>query len=156
MVLARVHRQCWAEAYGGHLPDAVIDGRKAPEFETLWDRRTGSPKEGPICIAEDPDGLVAGFASGGSLRADLPGYDGELVTLYVLGEFHRQGLGTEMFAHVAAGMTALGFHSLVAQVLASTRANGFYRRLGGELIEQREIDYRSVRVSVNYFAWTLR
>jgi len=96
--LAHTHRQCWMEAYEGHLPSSVLDGRKAPEFETLWERRTGSPKEGPICIAEDPDGLIAGFASGRPLRTDLPGYDGELVTLYVLEELQQRGLGTEMFA----------------------------------------------------------
>ena len=150
--IARTHQQCWMEAYRGHLPDRVIDGRKGPEFETLWEQRVLSSNEGPVCVAEDPEGTIAGFASGGPLRADLPGYDGELVTFYVVADSQGRGLGTEMFAFIFAGMKSARYRYLVAQVLASTPAGGFYRRLGGHVVEQRHFDYRGVGVSANYFA----
>lgn len=137
------------------MPDSVVDGRKAPEFEALWTQRTDSPDEGPVCVTESADGSVAGFASGGRLRVDLPGYDGELVTLYVLAECQRRGLGTEMFRFIFAAMKAAGYRKLVTQVLASTPAGTFYRRLGGTAIEQRDIDYRGAGVTVTYFAWPL-
>ncbi len=61
--------------------------------------------------------------------------------LRVAQRYHGQGVGRQLFTAVAARLRQEGFICLVVWVLAENPARGFYERLGGELVDERRVEW---------------
>jgi GNAT superfamily N-acetyltransferase len=83
-------------------------------------------------VAENPACELMGFAVGVPYdRTDLP-YSGELNEIYVLREYHRQGVGRQLLGHVARRFLSRGISSMLLFGDARSPSNGFYEALGAE------------------------
>lgn len=90
-------------------------------------------------VVEDRHGRVVGFVSAGPERAGGPAQRAEVYTLYMLDDFQRRGLGTQLISAAADRLKNAGFTSLVVWVLAGNPARAFYEALGAQAAAARTI-----------------
>lgn len=142
---AYVHWKAWQEAYAGLLPKDFLDRRSLEQCQK-WAR--SYPQDILVAVVE---GQVVGFASyGRSGSADL-GAAGELYALYLLEDYHGQGIG---FALMQAALDRLAVYStIVLWVLEGNQpAIAFYEKVGFVLdgvtklvqLGQEKTEYRMV------------
>ena len=133
--IARVHVASWLTTYRGLMPDAVLDGLSVERRQRQWEQWLCGVETAPcIFVAEDEHGEVIGFASGGppQVSDEVPGYDSELYTVYLLQTAQRQGAGRRLVAAVAEHLLAAGNHAMLLWVLGTNEpSRRFYERIGG-------------------------
>lgn len=139
--IARVHVASWRTTYPGMLPDSYLASLDADEYTARW-ARTLEDRYNPsdVLVAEEA-GRVVGFASCGRERDHDLHYEGELYAIYLLREAQGRGHGRALIQASAALLFGHGWTSMVAWVLRdNAAARGFYERLGGSYLRERELD----------------
>lgn len=92
-------------------------------------------KRHPYLVAAH-GGAVAGYAYAGPYR-DRPAYDWCVEdSIYIAPEFHRQGIGRALLAHLIAESAALGFRQMLAVIgdTANTASVAVHAAAGFRLI----------------------
>ncbi len=138
--LARVHVDTWRTAYPGIVPDEHLASLSYEARAKRW-QETLSATDGPgfIYVAQDGNGNVVGFATGGPERSGDPIYRGELYAIYVLAGYQRKGFGRHLVAAIVNQLMQTGFDSMLIWVLTQNPSRKFYEALGGQLVREREI-----------------
>ena len=90
-------------------------------------------------VAENPHGEVVGYVIGGKERSNFPGVLGEIGAIYILSDYHRQGIGRKLMHHASVHLFQFGLLPYLLWVLEQNVARGFYERLGGVYLAQKEI-----------------
>ena len=126
--LARLHLDCWGEAYTGLMPGDLLAGLRAdvPARVARWEQVLAVEGRPPTMLAETDDGLV-GFATAGPARADDPPAPTELWALYARAAWWGTPLGHDLFRAVLADGPAY-----LWVLEGNDRAARFYRRQGFE------------------------
>ncbi len=121
--LARLHQQCWREAYSPIVDEALLEAKlDLRRSEEVWRTQIEAGRKRLIAVR---DGVPIGFASSGPGRdADLP-TERELYALYVAAAEWGRGIGRLLLAEELAGDEA----SLWV-LEGNTRARSFYERNG--------------------------
>src|SRR5436190_3532833 len=84
-------------------------------------------------VIEGQNGALVGFAKGKPYdHHDLPDFSGELNKIYLLRQYHRQGLGRRLVGHVARRFLRQGIASMLLFGDARNPSNRFYEALGAE------------------------
>jgi GNAT superfamily N-acetyltransferase len=136
--LARIHVDTWRSTYQGIISEDHLKQISYEKSEARWRRALNeSHDDSFVQVAEVDDGILVGFASGGVNRDEYPGYDGELYAIYLLKEFQREGIGQLLMSSIAGELLERQMKSMMVWVLASNSAKGFYKYLGGKLIDTR-------------------
>jgi ribosomal protein S18 acetylase RimI-like enzyme len=139
--IARVHVESWRTTYEGLLPAAYLAALDVADYAARWERSLRGPFAGAVVLVAEADGGVVGFASGGPERDEDPRYLGELYALYLLREFQGRGLGRALVEATAAALAERRMTSMAVWVLRdNARARGFYERLGGMYLRERQLD----------------
>ena len=152
--IAHVHVTSWLETYRGLMPDSVLDNlsveRRTKQLEhTLED---GSDIYHLTLVAE-ANHKVVGFANYGKEREGDPEYQGELFAIYILKEFHEEGIGREMVKHVASGLLAIDISSMLVWVLEDNLSKRFYERLGGEYLREKQVQTGDSILQEKAYGW---
>jgi ribosomal protein S18 acetylase RimI-like enzyme len=116
----------------------------APSYElrlSQWQAAFESQADWFCYVAEGPGGELVGFAKGTLHDGGVPGYEGELDKIYVLRQWHRQGIGRLLVDHVARRFLERGVRSMLLFGDARNPSNGFYERLGAERLLSREGEF---------------
>jgi ribosomal protein S18 acetylase RimI-like enzyme len=132
--IARVHVEGWKNTYAGIVPDAYLASLDVKAHAELWKENIAAG-EAIILVSESGCGIF-GFAAGGKLREPIEGFDGELGAIYLLRGYQRCGAGRRLVEAVASQLRAQGMRSMAVRVLAQNPAVEFYRKLGGQVIEE--------------------
>jgi ribosomal protein S18 acetylase RimI-like enzyme len=135
--IARLHIQAWRETYDGWMPAEVLANLDPTDWEARWLTQMSVAATDPaqaVFLALDASGEPAGF---GACRRQtsqklLPlGYDGEIVSLYLLRRIQGQGVGRRLVSELASHLIAHGCRACGFWVFRdSARAREFYERLG--------------------------
>jgi len=155
--MARLHARSWPVAYGGLLPDALIDHVVAnePGRTERW-RRTLADRSAPgAALVAEREGRILGLVFWGPSRdGDATPGTAEVQAIYLDPGAIGQGVGRALLAAAVADIEAHGHPQATLWVLtANARARRFYeaagwrpdgtskveRRPGGTL---RELRYR--------------
>lgn len=142
--LAELHIACWRETYPGLMPEAVLNRLSLPDRTQRWQAILGHPDvyNGAVVLLIECERRLVGFGSYGDQRAsDLlaKGFTGEITALYLLRAAQKQGLGRALMATLARGLIARGHRAANLWVLReNVQARGFYERLGGEVVGEKE------------------
>ena len=98
--IGRVHVAGWQTAYQGIVPEAYLAGLNPEDRRAFWQRILAEPdSKSIVLVAEDPQGRIVGFASGGSERDhEVAEYDGELYAIYLYPDARRQGIGLSLLS----------------------------------------------------------
>jgi len=151
--IATVHVKAWQETYRGLMPDSVLDTlsveRRAKHWEHILEDTTNLHKD---YVAEH-NGKIAGFASCGKEREGDEEHQGELYALYVLKEFHGQGLGRLLMGKSAEGLLAMEISSMLLWVLAENPAQKFYEHMGGVFLREKSLEIGESILLEKAYGW---
>ncbi len=149
--ITAVHDAAWRNAYRGIIPGKALEAMVERRGPTWWaraiERRTR-------IIVLSFGGTIAGYASYGRNRASKLPFGGEIFELYVMPEFQGIGLGKRLFNAVRRDLAGNEIRNLVVWALADNeQACGFYRRLGGHLVDRSSERFDDVLIDKLAFAW---
>ncbi|MDQ2923733.1 MAG: GNAT family N-acetyltransferase [Candidatus Dormibacteraeota bacterium] len=151
--IARVHVATWRSAYRDLLPGDFLASLSEAGYTERWMRLIG---EGSDCVfvAEQPEGDIVGFASGGRERAGESGFAGELYAIYVLDSAERRGHGRELVRAVASALREMKLQDMIVWVLRdNASARKFYERLGGVYVRSQPITVGSATLEEVCYGW---
>ena len=156
--IARVHVDSWRTTYAGILPSDFLASLSYEGREQSWSRMLSAPgKRSFTCVAEDDEGRVVGFASGGPEREGDPAYKGELYAIYVLEQCQRRGIGRRLTAAVVRRLVEQDIDAMLLWVLAANPSRGFYETLGARRIREKATRVGGIEVVEVAYGWsTLR
>ena len=135
--LARIYVETWRSAYPGILADRVLLDLSPARQEAVWAEVATRGRDSIVLVAEDEAGEVAGFVSAGPARPRVPGYRGEIYTLYVDQDRQGRGHGRALLRAALDALAGRGLAPANLWVLAENPARFFYEHLGGSLIGRR-------------------
>ena len=151
--LAHVLVTATRAAFEGVVPEYCLQWSE-PESAANWKiaLTEGFDAGEFLVVAETADGLVIGYAMGGS-STDNPVYRGELKALYVLPAYHRRGIGRLLVKHVASRLAEQGVQSLFVRVMKDNPNRPFYERMGGQYLSERPYDWDSYILPEYVYGW---
>jgi len=151
--IARVHVDSWRTTYPGIMPQAHLDAQSYADRERTWAEILGGPGGALVFVAEDSDGAVVGFASGGPERGGDPELRGEVYGLYLLQPQQGRGLGRRLIQALARRLAADGFDTLLIWVNALNPARHFYEAMGGVHVRTGQRTIRGVTYDDIGYGW---
>ena len=157
--MARVTVDSYRSAHRDHIPAESLMKFTYEESERNWARtllKLSGSTESKECIyvAENDAGDLIGVAMGGPERSNHPIFTGEIYILYLLPEYHRQGIGRWLTGQVVRRLVEWEMHSLIIRVLkANAPARRFYEALGGQLVLEEQIEEDGVVLEQVAYGW---
>ena len=153
--IARVHVDSWRTTYAGLLPSDFLASLSYEEREQYWSRvLSASARTSFICVAEDEEGRIVGFASGGPERDGDAAYNGELYAIYVLAQCQRRGIGSRLTATVVRWLVEQDIDSMLLWVLADNPSRGFYETMGARRIREKAAKVGGIEVVEVAYGWS--
>ena len=151
--LGRVHVETWRATYRGLLSDDYLDALSDIRQAAFWSRALDdADRAAGAHVAEDEDAGVVGFSDCGPERGGAPGW-GEIMAIYILPEWQRQGLGRRLVGASGAHLAAQGLESLAVWAVEDNPARAFYSALGGAPAERRRLNIGGAEVTEQCFRW---
>lgn len=153
--LAKVHVDTWKAAYRGIVADSFLDELSYERSAKGWERALGaSGSRQRVLVAEDDDGSIVGFASGGPNRDSDTPFAAELWAIYVLPGNQGCGLGRRLLLQFAGAVLADGLDSLGVWVLEdNAKGRRFYEAMGGVLAGQRQVEIAGQSLREVAYGW---
>jgi len=155
--MARVSVDSYRSAHRDQVPEESLMKFTYEESERNWARtlrefNESAEREEYIYVAENDEGLLIGVAMGGPERSNHPLYTGEIYFLYLLPEYHRQGIGRQLTISVVKRLVDQDMDSLLIRVLRENApARSFYEALKGQLVLEEQFEERgALLVRVGY------
>ncbi len=129
--IAMVTVESWQSTYKGIVEDKVLRGMTIEDKTKRWKRKIG---DGSILFVAEDEGLIIGYVHAGEERTGSSGYDSELYAIYLLDQYHRQGIGQSMISMAALALSEQKFTSMIVWVMEGNRAEDFYLKLGAQRV----------------------
>ncbi len=129
--MADIQRRSWSAAYAKLLPPGVIAQKNAGR-SAQWKRLLQEDAQpGVNYFLAEVSGTPAGMIVFGPYRdEDLPGA-GEIRAIYLLPEYWRKGIGTQLIRFAMAELKKAGYSKVSLWVLAgNSNAIGCYEKSG--------------------------
>ena len=149
--IANVQVHTWKTAYRGIIADDFLDTFAVDERTDRWSEILQRPEQGSF-VAEIDSGVI-GFANGGPERDGREDYRGELYGLYVLPDWHGQGIGKRLVTTFADWLLGSGMAIMLVWTLADNPYRRFYERLGGEFVAERKIEIGDQKLVEVAYGW---
>ena len=155
--LAEVHIRVLMVAYRGIDPQEWLDSlpQQLGERQARWKDRLTNLLNEPVHVAEVEPAGVVGFAVGGRARGEPPiGYEGELISIYLLPEHQRKGIGRELVRRVARSLIDAGGQGMLVRVLSANPARLFYERLGARSLGIDTVSIGGQELEETVYGWS--
>lgn len=143
--IAEIHVRSWQAAYGGVLPDELLDGLSVSERKRSWTAILSESEDRWLTLVAERDGSgLAGFCSVATPSRDqgADGLTAEVGALYVDPDHWRQGAGGALLVAALEELDRRRFRDVILWVLPENHAAlDFYDRFGFEVeegVEKRE------------------
>jgi GNAT superfamily N-acetyltransferase len=149
--IARVNIDTWKTTYTGLMPQTLLDSRNYQSSTLHWQKDTLN--NWYVCVAEDEEAGVIGFAGGGSNNGVLKSYTGELAFIYIYKSYQHLGIGRKLAANVACKLKQQGHNSMFVWVLTQNPYKSFYEKLGGGPIAERQKNFGGKDLPETAYGW---
>ncbi len=157
--LAHIHIEGWRATYEGLVEQSFLDALDKEERAADWRKWLGEGTE--ALIAHDEEGNAAGFIAFNKLMTPPPGmspirplYTAEILALYILPAYWRQGLGKALMRAAAGRLKERKHKALCLWVLEkNTRGNAFYKALGGQRCGKKDVMIGQTKLSDVCYGW---
>jgi ribosomal protein S18 acetylase RimI-like enzyme len=136
--IAHIQVETWRLAYRDIVDDKFLDTFSEDDRTDRWTEIMTRPEQTTFVAEVEGHGVV-GFANGGSERNGREDFRGELCGLYVLPNWHRQGIGRRLVVTFGRWLMDSCFDTMMVWVLADNPCRRFYEGLGGRLVGEQEI-----------------
>lgn len=143
--IGALHVMSWHETYSGLLPQDMLTDLSADGRAAMWATVLNAPSspDGTRAYVAESAGEIIGFGACGGQRDDTMrerGFAGEFGAIYILRSQQGAGVGRALMNLMARDLVARSMPSASLWVLReNVRARGFYERLGGTIIVEKEV-----------------
>jgi len=152
--ISRVHIDSWKTTYRGIVPDHVLDSMDYARNAIRWREILSHPKELEcFLVAEENDGRIVGFATGGPNRTVGAGYNGELYAIYILKTRQGMGVGKALISGIARWLAQNKYTSMLVWVLEKNPAKYFYEALGARFVGRKKIEIGEATLEEISYGW---
>ena len=159
--IAKVHVDTWRNAYKGIISDGFLHNLDYKGRESRWKERLETQEEGKFFyVAEDESRNIIGFVVGGleqfEPEIDDPKtsqYDGELLAIYVLENYQRKGIGTQLVQKVVKNLLEHTISSMLVWTLKRSKYCAFYEKLGGKLLNEKYKEIGGDKYKIVSYGW---
>nr|WP_255437613.1 GNAT family N-acetyltransferase [Thalassobacillus sp. CUG 92003] len=120
----------------------------------LWGAVLKQPLNGQIALVmETEDNHIIGFISGGKERTKNYAYDGEIYAIYLLDEYQRKGLGSQLLAAFTEAMVNADYQSMLVWVLTYNPSGQFYIQHGAKQVEAEQVTIGEGTYEETAYGW---
>lgn len=151
-VIAGIHVDSWRAVYKEILPRSFLSNLNYGRIEKSVLKGLLDPAM-IYLIAEEQDGMAAGYICGGPERSNSPIYQSEVYELYVGPGYQRHGFGRRLLSALAYHLYQRKFYSLMVWVLASNPNHRFYEKSGGLYLGVKTIAFAGKRLQIAAYGW---
>lgn len=157
--LGLIHVEGWRTSYGGLVPQDFLDGLDAHKRAQQWIEWMNQGTQALIarCENNQPAGFIAFnklMTPPPSMSPVRPLYTAEILALYVLPDFWRQGLGRRLMGMAAQALLEKKHKSACLWVLEkNARGNSFYKALGGERCGKKPVEIGGRTLTDICYGW---
>ena len=151
--IAALHAASWRSAYRGILSDSTLGPALDGERRAHWRGELAAMAPADTVLIADGLGFIAAWAQGD------PGFGAYIDNLHVHPERRSAGLGRRLLGAAMRRVVERGEARAYLWVFdGNTRAIDFYRRLGGEIVEQGFEEIDGLKIPQSRIVWrdTLR
>ena len=149
--MAQVYVQTWHDTYTGLVPFGYLLAMSTRKIQQGFLNEIQS-KRAFSYVAED-SGRVIGFVSGGFARQTDDIYDGEIYTLYVLKDYQRRGVGTQLVSGLTGGFSRCGVYSMLVWVLEHNPYRRFYEKINGMYLRKQTLPFAGEVLDTVAYGW---
>lgn len=157
--IADIHVETWRNTYAGVLPDAYIANLSVKERLRFWRVILARNDHGMTIVAEDAQAGVIGFGNAGPARPEgMPAdsdWDGEVYTLYLMPDWHGQGLGRLLLEGLFDELRSAKCLNIMLWVLEANPTRFFYEAMGGRLVARRREPFAGAMLDELAYGWRL-
>jgi len=151
--IARVQVDAWRTTYKGIVPDAYIASLTYERKEQSWRKILASRKNDFTFVAETEEKQIVGFASAGETEDAYEDFAGELIAIYLLENYQRQGVGKLLVKAVTQRFLQQKITSMVVWVFAGNPFRAFYESLGGKYISEQQTEIGGASLVEVAYGW---
>lgn len=156
--MAKVQVDTKKDFYPSFYPQEVLDKlsyeRTAASWNrNLWEHRTPPGAFAYVAEDETQNGEIVGILIGGPDVDDDPEYEAEIYVLYVLPEYHHQGIGRALVRAAARRLAQEGYGNLLIWVLEKNPSRAFYESIGGAVVRTRDMDFNGYVMPEVGYGW---
>jgi len=138
------------------MPDELLANLSYERREQGWHHilNNVSTAHSFIYVAEEQSGQIIGFACGAMERTGHLVYQGELTAIYILDRYQQRGVGRQLVRAVVQKLDQMNIRSMLVWVLANNPACRFYETLGGQKVDEKEIERGGTKLLEIAYGWT--
>ncbi len=131
--LTRLHIAAWNETYSSYMPSEVLKGNTFESRLKSWQETLDKKDPSLFVLLAKIDNELAGFVVASIDPRDKLGFDAELMAIYVLKKFHKQGIGKVLMSSAFEFCRTRGAKNIYLWVAAENmKALEFYSKFGGK------------------------
>lgn len=151
--VARVYVDSWHDTYPAILPSRLLRAMTLKGQSQRWKAAIVSNGPERVLVAESKRLGIVGMTSFGAAVDKIPGFDGEVYTLYVAPDHLGTGIGSGLLCAAFAALEGAGSRSCVIWAHAQNPARYFYERMGGQIVAERTRPLFGALVPESAFGW---
>ena len=121
----------WKDAYYDVLPNGILTEMVKNLNARVNHLRDQILENNRIFVAVDEEKLV-GFVFYAKAQNSLYAAAAEIRDIYILPEYQRKGIGTELFQSAILELKKLGFRSMILYCPVPGSSNEFFQKMGGD------------------------
>lgn len=128
-----VKRKVWETTYRGIYPDEKIDSYNYKEQEEMFKSLVNN--ENIDLYVLEVKGEIMGYMDCGIPIRPFENYEQEIGLFYILKEFQRKGMGTELFKTAYENIKSKGYSRFfISCNKYNIPAQKFYEKMGGKIV----------------------
>lgn len=152
--IAKVRIDTWHTTYREIVPAEYLASMSYEEDAHRRAAHLSDPESKTFTyVAENDEGQIIGFVTGGPDRNNDPVFKGELYAIYILQSYHGQGIGQQLTNVLVERLLQVGIDSMILWVFADNPARRFYEALGGKMIKESQFEIAGVTICEVAYGW---
>ena len=152
-VLGHIQVTSWRSAFRNIAPDEYLD-HQVSESNQAEDWKEILSDNGQIVFVAETENRLVGYAWAHKEDDESIQWDSELISMHLLPEYKRQGIGRKAFAAVAQQLKEQGCKSVYLWVLEDNHpSRRFYEALGGQLAGSHQINLGGKDLAEVAYGW---
>ena len=132
--IAYINSSVWQTSYKGVIDDDFLKKRTVESRINVFENIV---KNENIYVFEE-NNIIKGFISGKIIREK---YDCEIIGLYIGLEYQGKNIGTKLLEYMKEYYKNNGCENMIIWTIKNLRNNEFYKKHGGKIKEEKELEY---------------
>jgi ribosomal protein S18 acetylase RimI-like enzyme len=151
--LGQVQVTSWRSAFRGIAPNDYLDHQANVDNQVEDWKKILADDAQLVFVVENEQHLIGYAWAQREKNPDIE-WDSELISMHLLPDYKRQGIGKKLFSTVSAELQRQGCTSIYLWVFEDNRsARFFYEALGGKLAGKQEITLGGKNLIEVVYSW---